>query len=58
MGSRAAERQGHRLPVLVAGDPERRNAANRMQAGIPVGANLLAQVRSIAATSGADWVMD
>ena len=45
------------LPVLVAGDPERRNAANRMQSGVPVGANLLAQVRDIAAKSGADWIM-
>jgi LDH2 family malate/lactate/ureidoglycolate dehydrogenase len=45
------------LPVLVAGDPERRNAANRMQSGIPVGANLLAQVRDVAAKSGAEWIM-
>ncbi len=30
-------------PVLVAGDPERRTAAQRRQTGIPVGPNLLAK---------------
>lgn len=45
-------------PVMVAGDPERRNAARRMQEGIPVGPNLLAKVRAIAAASGAAWVLE
>ena len=44
-------------PVMVAGDPERRNAAQRLQAGIPVGVNLLAKVKGIAEASGAAWVL-
>lgn len=44
-------------PVMVAGDPERRNAARRRQDGIPVGANLLDKVREIALASGAPWIM-
>ena len=44
-------------PVKVAGDPERANAARRMEAGIPVGAGLLAQVQAIAQASGARWIM-
>ena len=45
-------------PVLVAGDPERRTAAQRRQTGIPVGPNLLAKVREIALASGAEWIME
>jgi LDH2 family malate/lactate/ureidoglycolate dehydrogenase len=45
-------------PVLVAGDPERRTAQQRRQAGIPVGPNLLTKVRNIALASGAEWIMD
>jgi len=45
-------------PVLVAGDPERRTAAQRRQTGIPVGPNLLAKVRDIAEASGAQWIME
>ena len=45
-------------PVLVAGDPERRTAAQRRQSGIPVGKNLLAKVREVALASGAEWIMD
>jgi len=44
-------------PVMVAGDPERRNAARRLQEGIPVGPNLLAKVKGIAEASGAPWLM-
>ena len=44
-------------PVMVAGDPERRNAARRMEGGIPVGRNLLAQVRQIAAESNVPWLL-
>ena len=44
-------------PVMVAGDPERRNAARRKQEGIPVGINLLAKVKGIAEASGAEWVL-
>jgi LDH2 family malate/lactate/ureidoglycolate dehydrogenase len=44
--------------VLVAGDPERRTAAQRRKTGIPVGPNLLAKVRDVALASGAEWIMD
>jgi LDH2 family malate/lactate/ureidoglycolate dehydrogenase len=44
-------------PVQVAGDPERANAAQRMQEGIPVGVGLLAQVRALAEDSGAEWLL-
>jgi LDH2 family malate/lactate/ureidoglycolate dehydrogenase len=44
-------------PVLVAGDPERRNAALRRQEGIPVGPNLLAKVKAVAEASGAPWLL-
>src|SRR5829696_7136520 len=44
--------------VLVAGDPERRTAAQRRKTGIPVGPGLLAKVRDVARASGADWIME
>lgn len=44
-------------PVMVAGDPERGHAARRMKEGIPVGPNLLAQIRQIAGESGASWLL-
>jgi LDH2 family malate/lactate/ureidoglycolate dehydrogenase len=44
-------------PVQVAGDPERRIAAERMKTGIPVGPNLLEKVREIAIASGAPWII-
>lgn len=44
-------------PVQVAGDPERRIAAQRMKTGIPVGPNLLEKVREIALASGAPWII-
>jgi LDH2 family malate/lactate/ureidoglycolate dehydrogenase len=44
-------------PVMVAGDPERRTAAQRLKTGIPVGPNLLNKVREIALASGAPWIM-
>jgi LDH2 family malate/lactate/ureidoglycolate dehydrogenase len=45
-------------PVMVAGDPQWSNAANRMREGIPVGAGLLNQVRQIAQASAAPWLLD
>jgi LDH2 family malate/lactate/ureidoglycolate dehydrogenase len=42
----------------VAGDPERRTAAQRRKTGIPVGPGLLAKVRDVARASGADWIME
>jgi LDH2 family malate/lactate/ureidoglycolate dehydrogenase len=44
--------------VLVAGDPERRTAAQRRKTGIPVGPGLLAKVRDVARASGAEWIME
>ena len=44
-------------PVQVAGDPERRNAARRLQEGIPVGANLLGKVKLIADAAGVEWLL-
>ncbi len=45
-------------PVMVAGDPERRHAERRLREGIPVGANLLARIRQIAAESRVNWMLD
>ncbi|MBS0560205.1 MAG: Ldh family oxidoreductase [Proteobacteria bacterium] len=45
-------------PVMVAGDPERANAARRMQEGVPVGLGLLSQVRQIAQAAAAPWLLD
>ena len=44
-------------PVMVAGDPERAAAARRRRDGIPVGRNLLAEVRGIAAECGVPWLL-
>jgi LDH2 family malate/lactate/ureidoglycolate dehydrogenase len=44
-------------PVMVAGDPERRIAAQRMQDGIPVAPGLRAKLREIAEASGAEWLL-
>ncbi len=45
-------------PVMVAGDPQWRYAAERMRDGIPVGAGLLGQVRQIAQACAAPWLLD
>ncbi len=45
-------------PVMVAGDPQRKLAAERMKEGIPVGAGLLGQVRQLAQASAAPWLLD
>jgi LDH2 family malate/lactate/ureidoglycolate dehydrogenase len=45
-------------PVMVAGDPERAIAAQRMREGVPVGRGLLAEVRKVAEACGAEWVMN
>ncbi|HEY5300085.1 MAG TPA: Ldh family oxidoreductase [Acetobacteraceae bacterium] len=45
-------------PVMVAGDPQRKLAAQRMKDGIPVGPGLLNQVRQIAQASAAPWLLD
>ena len=45
-------------PVMVAGDPQWNNAAQRMRDGIPVGPGLLGQIRQIAQASAAPWLLD
>jgi LDH2 family malate/lactate/ureidoglycolate dehydrogenase len=45
-------------PVMVAGDPQWKNAAKRMETGIPVGPGLLNQVRQIAQAAAAPWLLD
>jgi LDH2 family malate/lactate/ureidoglycolate dehydrogenase len=45
-------------PVMVAGDPQSANAATRRREGIPVGAGLLNQIRQIAQSCAATWVLD
>jgi LDH2 family malate/lactate/ureidoglycolate dehydrogenase len=45
-------------PVMVAGDPQWKNAAERRRTGIPVGAGLLGQIRQIAQASAAPWLLD
>ncbi len=44
-------------PVQVPGDPERARAAIRTQGGIPVGAGLLGQIRALADSCGAPWLL-
>ena len=44
--------------VQVAGDPERRIAAQRRETGIPVGAGLLAKVKDVARHSNAEWILE
>ena len=45
-------------PVMVAGDPQWKNAEVRRPNGIPVGAGLLNQVRQIAQAAAAPWLLD
>ncbi len=45
-------------PVMVAGDPERRKAAQRGREGIPVARNLAGKLKAIAQESGAAWLLD
>ena len=45
-------------PVMVAGDPQWKYAATRMETGIPVGPGLLNQVRQIAQAAAAPWLLD
>lgn len=45
-------------PVMVAGDPERRNARDRATNGIPVAPNLRARIREIAEAAGVPWLLD
>src|SRR6201996_6688688 len=45
-------------PVMVAGDPQWKNAETRMRDGVPVGPGLLNQVRQIAQAAAAEWLLD
>ena len=46
------------IPVMVAGDPERRIAAQRMVSGIPIGNGLRKKIRAIATEHNAPWMLD
>jgi LDH2 family malate/lactate/ureidoglycolate dehydrogenase len=54
---RATKPMDPEKPVMVAGDPERAKAAERLRDGIPVAKNLLAKVRTIAQDSGVPWLL-
>lgn len=56
-GMRATRPMDPAKPVMVAGDPERRHAARRLQEGIPVGPGLLSQVRRIAEECQVTWLL-
>ena len=45
-------------PVMVAGDPQWKNAETRMASGIPIGPGLMNQVRQIAQAAAAPWLLD
>jgi LDH2 family malate/lactate/ureidoglycolate dehydrogenase len=45
-------------PVMVAGDPQWKNADKRLADGIPVGPGLMQQVRQIAQAAAAPWLLD
>lgn len=45
-------------PVMVAGDPQRKIAAQRSKEGIQIPPGLLSQIRQIAQASAAPWVLD
>ena len=45
-------------PVLVAGDPENRTAAERMKSGIPIPPGLCARVRETAEEAGVDYLLE
>jgi LDH2 family malate/lactate/ureidoglycolate dehydrogenase len=45
-------------PVIVAGEPEFRNRAERLASGIPLNDAFLAAVRKVAADAGVEFVLD
>lgn len=45
-------------PVMVAGDPQWRMAAERRQAGIPIGPGLRAKLVAVAEAAGVPWLLD
>jgi len=55
---RATTPMDPRQPVMIAGDPERRKAKERMENGIPVGKGLLEKIRAIARENEIPWMLD
>jgi LDH2 family malate/lactate/ureidoglycolate dehydrogenase len=47
-----------RQPVLVAGDPERATRAERLQRGVPIPDDLMAQLRDVAKGAGVPFVLE
>lgn len=45
-------------PVMIAGDPERRKAQERMEKGITVGRGLLEKIRAITLEHDISWMLD
>jgi LDH2 family malate/lactate/ureidoglycolate dehydrogenase len=52
-----ARRADPEQPVLVAGDPEMTTRAERLRDGVPVPADLLAQLREVAKSAGVPFVL-
>jgi LDH2 family malate/lactate/ureidoglycolate dehydrogenase len=45
-------------PVMIAGDPERIKARERLEKGIPVGRGLLEKIRAITLEHDIPWMLD
>jgi LDH2 family malate/lactate/ureidoglycolate dehydrogenase len=55
---RATRPADPRQPVLVAGDPERATAADRLAHGVPIPHDLLDQLREVARRAGVPFLLD
>jgi LDH2 family malate/lactate/ureidoglycolate dehydrogenase len=44
-------------PVLVAGDPERLTRAERLEQGVPIPDDLMAQLRGVAAAASVPFLL-
>ena len=45
-------------PVIVAGEPEFARRAERLKTGIPLNEAFLAEISSVAASAGVDFILD
>jgi LDH2 family malate/lactate/ureidoglycolate dehydrogenase len=52
-----AKRVDPKQPVMVAGDPERLTRAERLEQGVPVPDDLMAQLRGVVAAAGVPFVL-
>ena len=44
-------------PVLVAGDPEMATRSERLQSGVPIPDDLIAELRAVAKSAGVPFVL-